>query len=161
MLDSILSGCALGLAVTLGAASESNDYRKKGRMKSVFLLGRIVFGGFFLYSGINHFKTRKGLAQYAAAKGIPSSEAAVMASGAALILGGASVILGIKPKIGVISLLGFLGTASPLIHDFWNYDEPQTRQNELIHFSKNIALLGAALALAGVEEPWPASLKSE
>jgi hypothetical protein len=28
----------------------------------------------------------------------------------------------------------------------------------MIHFSKNMALLGAALALMSVEEPWPASL---
>jgi uncharacterized membrane protein YphA (DoxX/SURF4 family) len=130
-------------------------------MKSVFLLGRIVFGGFFFYSGINHFKARKAMTQYAAAKGVPSPEAAVIATGAALTLGGLSVILGLKPKLGVTSLLGFLGTVSPLMHDFWNHDEPQTRQNEMIHFSKNIALLGAALALAGVAEPWPASLKSE
>jgi putative oxidoreductase len=130
-------------------------------MRSVFLLGRIVFGGFFFYNGINHFKARKAMAQYAAAKGIPSPEAAVIASGAALTLGGLSVILGLKPKLGITSLLGFLGTVSPIMHDFWNQDDPQTRQNEIAHFGKNMALLGAALALAGTAKPWPASLKSE
>jgi hypothetical protein len=30
--------------------------------------------------------------------------------------------------------------------------------NDMINFSKNMALLGAALALMGVEEPWPASV---
>ncbi len=28
----------------------------------------------------------------------------------------------------------------------------------MINFSKNMALLGGALALMGVEEPWPASV---
>lgn len=28
----------------------------------------------------------------------------------------------------------------------------------MIHFMKNVAMLGGALALMGVEEPWPASL---
>jgi hypothetical protein len=28
----------------------------------------------------------------------------------------------------------------------------------MIHFSKNMALLGAAIALMGVDEPWPASV---
>lgn len=130
-------------------------------MRRVFFLGRIVFGGFFFYNGLNHFKARKAMAQYAAAKGIPSPEAAVIISGAALALGGVSVILGLKPKLGISSLLGFLGTVSPLMHDFWNQEDPQTRQNEMVHFSKNMALLGAALALAGTGEPWPASLKSE
>jgi hypothetical protein len=47
---------------------------------------------------------------------------------------------------------------SPLIHDFWNVEDPQQRQNDMANFSKNIALAGAALALAGVDEPWPASI---
>ena len=28
----------------------------------------------------------------------------------------------------------------------------------MINFSKNMALLGAAIALMGMEEPWPASV---
>jgi hypothetical protein len=43
------------------------------------------------------------------------------------------------------------------MHDFWN-QEPAQQTNDMIHFSKNMALLGAALALMGVPEPWPASL---
>jgi hypothetical protein len=30
--------------------------------------------------------------------------------------------------------------------------------NDMIHFMKNMAMLGAAIALMGVEEPWPASV---
>ena len=30
--------------------------------------------------------------------------------------------------------------------------------NEMINFTKNMALLGATLALLGVEEPWPLSV---
>jgi hypothetical protein len=61
----------------------------------------------------------------------------------------------------VAAIAGFLVGVSPLIHDFWNMEDPQQRQNEMINFSKNMALLGAALALAAVEEPWPASLSTE
>ncbi len=126
-------------------------------MKAVFLIGRVVFGGFFLYNGINHFKQQKALSQYAGAKNVPYPDLAVTASGVAMAVGGASVILGLKPQIGALAIMAFLGTASPLMHDFWTVQDPNQRQNELIHFSKNIALLGAALALAGVEE-WPASI---
>ncbi len=126
-------------------------------MKAVFLMGRIVFGGFFLYNGINHFKQQKVLSQYAGAKNVPYPDLAVTASGVAMAIGGASVILGLKPQIGTLAIIAFLSTASPLMHNFWTVQDPHQRQNELIHFSKNIALLGAALTLAGVEE-WPASL---
>jgi len=51
-------------------------------MKIPFLIGRLVFGGYFLYAGINHFKQRKPLAQQAGSKNVPMPEAAVTVSGA-------------------------------------------------------------------------------
>jgi putative oxidoreductase len=126
-------------------------------MKAAFVLGRLIFGGFFLYNGINHFKQKTGMAQYAAGKNLPEPEAAVMGSGAAMILGGTSVILGLQPKIGAAAIVLFLASAAPLFHDFWNAQDAGTRQAELVHFSKDLALLGAALALAGVGK-WPASI---
>jgi putative oxidoreductase len=127
-------------------------------MKAAFLLGRMIFGGFFLYSGIHHFQERKSLAQYAGSKNVPMPDVAVAATGAMLIAGGASILLGVKPKWGTLAAMTFLGGASPLMHDFWKAGDPQQRQNEMINFIKNMALLGAALALMGVEEPWPASV---
>lgn len=128
-------------------------------MKAAFLIGRLVFGGFFLYNGINHFKQKNGLAQYAGAKNVPNPELAVTASGVALTVGGASIILGVKPHLGALAILGFLAAVSPTMHDFWTAGDPQQKQNDMIHFSKNMALLGAALALAGIEE-WPLSIAS-
>ncbi len=126
-------------------------------MKALFLIGRSILGGFFLYSGINHFLHKEGMTQYAASKNLPNPELAILASGAVLAAGGASLILGMKPKIGAVSIIGFLAAASPMFHDFWNVDDPQAKQQQMINFSKNMALLGAALALAGVEE-WPLSI---
>jgi uncharacterized membrane protein YphA (DoxX/SURF4 family) len=126
-------------------------------MKAIFFLGRMAFGGFFLYNAINHFKQQKAMAQYASAKDVPMPQQAVVASGVLLAIGGASVILGLKPKLGAAALVAFLATVSPTMHDFWN-QEPAQQTNDMIHFSNNMALLGAALALMGVPEPWPASL---
>ena len=127
-------------------------------MKGPFLLGRLMFGGFFLYNGINHLKQRKQLAQYASTKNVPKPEFAVVASGVALLLGGASLLLGVKPKLGAATVAGFLAGVSPVMHDFWRAEDPNQRMNDMINFSKNLALLGGALALMGVEEPWPASI---
>jgi uncharacterized membrane protein YphA (DoxX/SURF4 family) len=126
-------------------------------MKIPFLIGRIVFGGFFLYNGINHFRNRRGLAQYARAKNAPAPDVAVPITGAAMAIGGLSILLGLKPKWGAAAIAAFLATVSPMMHDFWHEDEQQ-RHNDMINFMKNMALLGAAVALAGVEEPWPASV---
>lgn len=127
-------------------------------MKAPFLIGRLIFGGFFLYSGINHFRHRKMMAQYTASKGVPQPELAVIATGGLLTIGGASLILGVKPKIGALAILGFLAGASPMMHDFWKQQDPAQRQNDMVHFMKNLALAGGALALMAVEEPWPASV---
>jgi uncharacterized membrane protein YphA (DoxX/SURF4 family) len=127
-------------------------------MKTVFLLGRLIFGGFFLYSGLHHFQEKKVLAQYAAAKNVPLPDIAVTASGAMLMLGGASILLGVRPKIGALAIAGFLAGVSPMIHDFWRTEDSQQRQNEMAHFMKNIAMLGGVMALMAMEEPWPLSL---
>jgi putative oxidoreductase len=127
-------------------------------MKAAFVVGRMMFGGFFVYNGINHFLHCKEMAQYAKAKKMPNPEAAVIASGVALVGGGASMILGVQPKLGAAAIVGFLATASPAFHNFWDHEDPNRRQNELAHFTKNLAMAGAAIALAGVDEPWPVSI---
>ncbi len=127
-------------------------------MRLPFVLGRLVFGGFFLYNGINHFIQRKQMAQYVASKHVPAPDAAVTASGIALTLGGASLVLGIKPQLGAAAVAGFLLGVSPVMHDFWRVQDPEKRQSEMINFSKNMALLGGSLALMGVEDKKPGKL---
>jgi putative oxidoreductase len=127
-------------------------------MKVTFLIGRLVFGGFFLYNGINHLKQRKQLGQYAESKNVPLAEAVVAATGVVLIAGGASILLGVKPKLGTAAIAGFLAGVSPVMHNFWSVQEPTQRMNEMTNFSKNMALLGSALALMGLDEPWPVSV---
>jgi uncharacterized membrane protein YphA (DoxX/SURF4 family) len=127
-------------------------------MKAPFLIGRTLLGGFFLYNGINHFRQANNLAGYAKSKNVPIAKAGVIATGSIMTFAGTSLILGLKPRLGAVAAVGFLLGVSPLIHDFWNVEDPQQRQNDMANFSKNIALAGAALALAGVDEPWPASI---
>lgn len=127
-------------------------------MKTPFLIGRILFGGFFLYNGINHLMQRKNMASYTAQKGVPTPELAVTASAIPLMVGGASMLLGVKPKWGALALLGFLAGVSPVMHDFWRNEDPNERMKNMSDFMKNMALAGGALALMGVEEPWEASV---
>jgi putative oxidoreductase len=126
-------------------------------MKSAFLVGRLIFGGFFLYNGIHHFTERKNMAQYVSQKNVPKPDVAVTATGAALVLGGTSILLGVKPKLGAAAIVGFLAGVSPVMHAFWKVEDPNQRMNEEVNFTKNMALLGGALALMAIEEPWPAS----
>jgi putative oxidoreductase len=127
-------------------------------MRTLFVLGRTIFGGFFAYSGINHFQHTDGMKQYAAAKGVPAPERAVQATGALLLAGGLSIIAGLKPRQGLAAIIAFLIPVSLQMHRFWEEQEPQQRQAEMINFMKNMALVGASLALLQIDEPWPASV---
>jgi putative oxidoreductase len=127
-------------------------------MRAAFIIGRALFGGFFAYSGINHLQNASAMGQYAAAKGVPAAEQAVKATGAMLIAGGLSVIAGVKPRQGLAALVAILIPTTLQMHRFWEETDAQTRQGEMINFMKNMALVGAALTMMQIDEPWPASI---
>jgi putative oxidoreductase len=127
-------------------------------MDYLFLLGRILFGGFFLLNAYNHFTRASSMAPYAASKGVPAPRMAVLGSGLLLALGGLSILLGVKPKWGVLLLALFLVPVTFAMHNFWADQDQQTRQSNEIQFQKNLALLGASLMLLLIPEPWVLSL---
>jgi putative oxidoreductase len=127
-------------------------------MKAPFLIGQLIFGGFFIYNGINHFKQTQTLAQYAGAKKVPRAREAVTATGAMMLLGETSILLGVKPKYGAAAILGFLVGVSPIMHHFWRMEDPNQRLKDMVNFTKNLALMGGAAAMMAVDEPWPLSV---
>ncbi len=120
-------------------------------MRIIYGIGRAIFGGFFVYSGMNHFSNMEALEGYAAAKRNHYPHLSVKGSGVLMTAAGTSLMLGIRPEIAAVAVAGFLSVASASMHDFWNIEDPQTKQAELIQFSKNVALIGAAIAIAGVQ----------
>jgi putative oxidoreductase len=127
-------------------------------MEYLFLLGRILYGGFFVLAGVNHFRHTAMMAGYAASKGIPVPRVAVLGSGLLLLLGGLSIALGFHPAWGVAFLTVFLVPTTLSMHNFWADTDPSAQMNNLIHFQKNTALLGAAWMLLMLPQPWVFSL---
>ncbi len=124
----------------------------------IFLIGRLLLGGFFINSGYKHFKNITMMAGYSLSKGIPAPKAAVAFTGLLLLVGGFSILLGIYPTVGAIALVLFLVPTTFLMHAYWKVQDPQGRMGETVNFSKNLALLGAALLLLSIPQPWPVSL---
>lgn len=127
-------------------------------MRLVFVIGRALFGGFFIYNGINHLRHSDQMAPYADSKGVPVARAAVNGTAAMLIGGGVSVVAGLKPRQGLATLIAFLVPTTLQTHRFWEEADPLKQMSEKVNFAKNVALIGAALALMQIDEPWPASL---
>jgi putative oxidoreductase len=127
-------------------------------MYYLFLIGRILFGGYFLFNAFNHFGNVKGMSAYAASKSVPMPSLAIVVSGLLLLLGGISIVLGFMPFVGLICLILFLIPVTFTMHSFWADTDPGAKMGNQINFLKNIALLGAVLICFVIPRPWPLSI---
>jgi putative oxidoreductase len=126
------------------------------------LVGRVLFGAFFLMSAFNHLTNSGMMAQYAGSQGVPAPKLAVIVTGLMLLGGGLSILLGFQPRIGALLLIAFLVPTAVIMHRFWGLADAGTAMNQRIHFWKNITLAGAALMIyyfaSVATAPWPYSV---
>jgi uncharacterized membrane protein YphA (DoxX/SURF4 family) len=142
----------------LGHPEERRDVLGSTAPEHVALaLGRVLFGGYFVYNGANHFMNHAMMTEYAKSKHVPAPQLAVPLSGALILLGGLSLLSGTRPKIGASLITAFLLGVTPTMHDFWKVADKQQRMQELVNFTKNLALIGGAALAAAIPEPWPQS----
>lgn len=120
----------------------------------LFLIGRIIVGGFYLVMGSNHFMKLKDMAGYAQMKGVPMPTAATLGTGTVLLLGGASIVTGFQPVIGVVLLATFLIVTAFKMHDFWAVDDAQMKMMEMTQFMKDLALAGSVLMFLAIPRAW-------
>lgn len=118
-------------------------------MDVLVLIGRIIVAAFYLQSAYAHFTQTKGMAAYAASKGVPMAHAATFAGGFPLALGGLSILLGIWADLGALLIVLFLLPTAYYMHAFWK-ETGQNRMMEQIQFGKDLALAGSALVMAGL-----------
>ena len=98
------------------------------------------------------------MGEFAKSKNVPVPKVAVFLTGVMILLGGVSVLLGLWVNIGAWLLIIFLIPTAFIMHNFWTVEEPMDRQNEQIHFMKDLALAGAAFLIwflyITVHVPW-------
>jgi uncharacterized membrane protein YphA (DoxX/SURF4 family) len=119
-------------------------------MSVVVLIGRILFAGLFISSGIAHLTQTKQMAGYAKMKGIPAAPVATIVSGLMVVVGGLMVLLGIWADLGGLLIAAFCIPTAILMHGFWKETDPQAKQMEMIQFNKDLALGGAGLIVLGL-----------
>ena len=127
-------------------------------MAILFLLGRLLYGGYFVWASLNHFTKNQALAQYAAAKKVPFSRVAVYLSGVFIFLGGLGIVLGVFINWAVLLIAIFLIIVTFKMHAYWVDTEPASQMSNRVNFGKNLALLGADLLLLAISQPWPLAL---
>ena len=120
----------------------------------LFVLGRILLGGYFIMNGYNHFKNLKMLTGYAQLKKVPMPKIAVLVTGLMMFLGGLGILLGIYVQLSVFLLSLFLIGTLIKMHKYWEVTDPMARMGEYVNFYKNLGLLGAILMLLAIPLPW-------
>lgn len=117
---------------------------------TLFIIGRVLFGGFFLYNAYNHFKNHAGLTAYAQMKKIPMARFAVIVGGVMLLLGGLSILVNRFALLGMSLLVVFLVPTTLMMHAFWKETDSQVKMSERVAFAKNVALIGAILMMVAI-----------
>ena len=122
--------------------------------------GRVFLCVIFLMaavgSDIPHFSD---VAQLMASRGMPMPKLLLAGAIVFLLAGSLSVITGYRARIGASLLLVFLVLATYYFHNFWTIADPQAQQEQMIHFLKNLSMMGAMLLIIA-NGPGPMSIVS-
>lgn len=116
-------------------------------MNIIDIIGRILYGGFFVMSGLKHFTNKAGMVGYAQSKGVPMASLAVPGSGLLIILGGLGILFNMYLLISLILVIVFLLPVTFTMHTYWKDTDPHVKMSNQINFYKNLALVGSALLL--------------
>jgi putative oxidoreductase len=113
------------------------------------LLGRVLFAVFFIRSGIAHIRGHQGMGDYARSAHFPAPAVAGWPTGVWLLAASVSIALGICPDVGSLMIAVFVVLAGLYFHRFWTLDDAAQRQTQAGNLYRNVALLGASLAMMG------------
>jgi uncharacterized membrane protein YphA (DoxX/SURF4 family) len=141
-----------GLAETAERAETVRDDSGTDVDSATFRLARLLYGGVLAFMATDNLRNREGMVEYAESKGAPMAETTVPAISASLLFGGLGIAFWKLPRLAAGAAATFLVSITPVMHDFWAIDDEEEAQQQQIHFLKNTALLGAALAFLRVGE---------
>lgn len=128
-----------------GEPSDDGGERASLTDSAPFRLGRLLFGGVLAFMALDNLRNLEDQIEYAEANGAPLPDLSVPAVSSSLFVGSVGLAVWRAPVTAASMVAAFFVAITPVMHDFWAVDDPETRQSQQIHFLKNAALLGATL----------------
>ena len=120
------------------------------------LVGRILIALIFVHSGYGKLTGFEGSVGYIASKGLPLPQLAAVGAIIVELGGGLLLVAGWKARWAAAALFVFTAVAALLFHNYWAAPPDQV-QNQMIHFMKNVSMLGGLLYVF-VHGPGPLSV---
>ena len=115
----------------------------------ILIAGRIVLSVFFLLSGVTKIARNKMMVEYAMSRKLPMPGAAIALAALIELAGGISVLTGFHARIAAAILIVYLIPTTLIFHNFWAASGAE-KQNQGVHFMKNVAIMGGLLILASI-----------
>lgn len=112
------------------------------------LFGRLCLAALFLQSGIDKVLHYDKTLKLMAVKNMPFAEWLLPLAILILLAGGLMLLSGWKARWAALALIVFMIPATLVFHGFWAYPEAQY-VNQLHHFYKNLAIIGALFLVLG------------
>jgi len=108
------------------------------------LIGRILIAFIFIFAGYGKITGFEGTVGYIASKSLPMPQLAAVGAIIVELGGGLLLVAGWKARWAAAALFVFTGLAALIFHNFWAVPADQV-QNTMIHFMKNISMMGGLL----------------
>ena len=113
------------------------------------VVGRIFLSVFILLSGVTKIARNKMMVEYAMSKKLPMPGAAIALAVLIELAGGISVLTGFHARVAAAILIVYLIPTTLIFHNFWAAAGAE-KQNQGVHFMKNVAIMGGLLILASI-----------
>ena len=114
------------------------------------LVGRIALAAIFIMAGAGKlFGHTAQTVQMMQANGVPFAGLLVYHAGVIELVGGLALAAGYRTRIAAIALAAFTVIVTPIFHAFWAAPADQA-MNQMLFFSKNLAIVGGLLHVAAL-----------
>ena len=111
------------------------------------LLGRILVAAVFVLSGVNKMGNFAGTAAFMTSAGLPMAELLLVPTIAIEIVCGLMLVVGWQTRAAALVLLLFMVPVTAVFHNPWAATDAAMAQQQMIHFLKNLAIMGGLLNL--------------
>ena len=110
-------------------------------------IGRVLIALIFVSSGVEKFMDLGATASAIGSKGLAYANVLAGLTATLEAGGGLLIIVGWQTRLVALLLAIFCAVAAYFFHDFWHQPPGPQHTNNMIHFMKNVSMIGGLLML--------------